>query len=322
MRIQRSISAFAGLVAIAAAALAASLTLSPAAAADVTLTDAGGRTVQISDASRILAIGGDITEIIYALGADARLVGVDATSQFPPTALQEKKNVGYMRALSTEGVISVGATLIIASERAGPPEVVKALKTTSVAYVEVPDQYSPLGVAAKVRLVARAVGAEAEGEKVVSQLEADFKALADGTRRIKQPVKAIFVLGVQNGRVSVAGQGTAAHAILELAGAKNVADAISGYKPLTDEAMIELAPEVILNMRRSSDKDNHDTKQLLEMKGVQMTPAGAAKRVIQMDALYLLGFGPRAPHAARDLMRQIYPEFGGEPAGAHTGAVK
>ncbi len=318
MRIQRSISAFAGLFAIAVAVLMAS----PAAAADVTLTDAGGRTVQIADASRILAVGGDITEIIYALGADARLVGVDATSQFPPTALQEKKNVGYMRALSTEGVISVGATLIIASERAGPPEVVKALKTTSVAYVEVPDQYSPLGIAAKVRLVARAVGAEAEGEKVVSQVEADFKALADGTRRIKQPVKAMFVLGVQNGRVSVAGQGTAAHAILELAGAKNVADAMSGYKPLTDEAMIELAPEVILNMRRSSDKDNHDVTQLLEMKGVQMTPAGAAKRVIQMDALYLLGFGPRAPHAARDLMRQIYPELGGEPAGAHTGAVK
>ena len=132
----------------------------------------------------------------------------------------------------------------------------------------------------------------------------------------------MFVLGVQNGRVNVAGQGTAADAILELAGAKNVADAMSGYKPLTDEAMIELAPEVILSMRRSSDKDNHDTTQLLEMKGVQSTPAGAAKRVITMDALYLLGFGPRAPHAARDLMRQIYPELGGEPAGAHTGAIK
>ena len=83
-----------------------------------------------------------------------------------PRPCKEKKNVGYMRALSTEGVISVGATLIIASERAGPPEVVKTLKTTSVPYVEVPDQYSPLGIAAKVRLVARAVGAEAEGEKV------------------------------------------------------------------------------------------------------------------------------------------------------------
>ncbi|HEX2336341.1 MAG TPA: hemin ABC transporter substrate-binding protein, partial [Hyphomicrobiaceae bacterium] len=89
--------------------ISASASASAAAAADVTLTDAGGRTVQISDASRILSVGGDITEIIYALGADARLVGVDSTSQFPAKALKDKANVGYMRALSIEGVISVGA---------------------------------------------------------------------------------------------------------------------------------------------------------------------------------------------------------------------
>jgi ABC-type hemin transport system substrate-binding protein len=41
-----------------------------------------------------------------------------------------------------------------------------------------------------------------------------------------------------------------------------------------------------------------------------------------MDALYLLGFGPRAPRAARELMGRIYPDLGGEPAGGHTGAIK
>jgi iron complex transport system substrate-binding protein len=301
---------------------ASMLIASPAAAADITLTDAGGRNVTISDASRILSIGGDITEIIYALGADARLVGVDATSQFPVSALKDKPSVGYMRALSTEGVISVGATLVIASERSGPPEVVKTLKTTSVPYVEVPDQYSPQGIAAKVRLVARAVGAEAAGEKLVQQIDGDFKTLAEGTARIKRPLKAMFVLGVQGGPVNVAGQGTAANAIIELAGAKNVADAMNGYKPVTDEAVVELAPDVILLMRRSSGDDNHDTAQLLEMKSVQSTPAGTAKRIIMLDALYLLGFGPRAPRAARELMGRIYPDLGGEPAGGHTGTIK
>jgi iron complex transport system substrate-binding protein len=298
------------------------LTASPVAAADITLTDAGGRNVTISDASRILSIGGDITEIIYALGADGRLVGVDATSQFPASALKDKASVGYMRALSTEGVISVGATLIIASERSGPPEVVKTLKTTSVPYVEVPDQYSPQGIAAKVRLVARAVGAEAGGEKLVQQIDGDFKTLADGTARIKRPLKAMFALGVQGGRVTVAGQGTAAHAIIELAGAKNATDAINGYKPVTDEAIVELAPDVILLMRRSSGDPDQDTAQLLELKSVQSTPAGAAKRIIMMDALYLLGFGPRAPRAARELMGRIYPDLGGEPVGGHTGTIK
>jgi iron complex transport system substrate-binding protein len=301
---------------------AVALIVSAVGAGDITLTDAGGRSVQISDASRILSIGGDITEIIYALGADARLVGVDATSQFPAAALKDKQNVGYIRALSTEGVVSVGASLIIASAGAGPPEVVKSLKTTSVPYLEVTDAFSAEGITAKVRLIARAVGAETQGDKLVGQVEQDFKDLADSAKRIKQPAKAMFVLGVQNGRANVAGQATAANAILELAGAKNVAAGMSGYKPVTDEAIVEMAPDVILIMRRSSGNDNHNTAQLLELKGVQSTPAGAAKRVIMMDALYLLGFGPRAPRAARELMGRIYPDLGGEPAGGHTGAIK
>ena len=137
-----------------------------------------------------------------------------------------------MRALSTEGVISVGATLIIASERAGPPEVVKTLKTTSVPYVEVPDQYSPQGIAAKVRLIARAVGAEAEGEKVVQQVEADFKALADAHADASSGrSRPCSCWACRMGASASPGQGTAAHAILELAGAKNVADAMNGYKP-------------------------------------------------------------------------------------------
>jgi iron complex transport system substrate-binding protein len=224
MNLLRSRAILAGLIAIALGAGWAMQALG----ADLVVTDAGGRQVHVADASRILSIGGDITEILYALGAGARLVGVDATSQFPPQALKEKKNVGYMRALSSEGVISVDATLVLASERSGPPEVVKTLKTTSVPYVEVPDEHSATGIANKVRLIARAIGAE--GEKVVRQVVADFAAL-DATRaKIKKSIRALFVLGVQNGRVTVGGQGTSADAILKLAGAENVATAVNGKR--------------------------------------------------------------------------------------------
>ena len=316
MRIVRRGALFGGLLA------ASALLAIPAAAADVTVTDAGGRNVLITDASRILSIGGDLTEIVYALGAQGRLVAVDTTSQFPPEALKEKASVGYLRALSTEGVISVGATLIIASERAGPPEVIKTLKTTSVPYVEVPDPYSPQGIAGKVRLVGRALNLDAEAEKLVAQIEGDFKELASQAARIKRPLKAMFVLGVQSGRITVAGQGTAADAIIQLAGATNVAGAVIGYKPLTEEGTIELAPEVIIIMRRTSSNDAHDTAELLALKGVQSTPAGAAKRTIMMDALYLLGFGPRAPRAARELMVKFYPELAGERTEPHKSLTK
>jgi iron complex transport system substrate-binding protein len=290
---------------------AATSTLTPAFAAEIVVTDASGRQVRVTDASRILSVGGDVTEIVYALGAGGRVVAVDATSQFPESALKEKKNVGYMRALSTEGCLSVDPTLILSSERSGPPEVVKSLKATSVPYVEVPDQHSLQGILAKVRLIAKAVGADAEADKVSAQVERDFAALAAATAKVKRPLRVLFVLGVQNGRINVGGSNTSAHAILKLAGAENVAQQVNGFRPLPDEAIVELAPEVIVAMRRSSGNDAHDTDALLSLKSVQSTPAGAAKRLILMDGLYLLGFGPRAPAAAGDLMGKLYPELAG-----------
>jgi iron complex transport system substrate-binding protein len=288
----------------------------PALGAELVVTDSGGRQVRIADASRILSIGGDVTEIIYALGAGTRIVALDTTSQFPATALEEKPNVGYMRALSAEGVLSVRPSVILASAASGPPEVVKTLKATSVPYVEVPDEHSPEGIAGKVRLIARTVGAEADGEALVRRVEADFKLLADTAARIRQPLKVLFVLAVQNGRATVAGQGTAPDAILRLAGARNAAAAIRGYRPLTTEALIELAPDAILAMRRGSGDDTPEAAQFMTLKGIETTPAGAAERLIVMDGLYLLGFGPRAPAAARELMARLYPDLEAAGAGA------
>jgi iron complex transport system substrate-binding protein len=263
--------------------------------------------VRITDASRILSIGGDITEILYAIGAADRIVAIDSTSQFPAEALKTHKNVGYMRALSTEGVLSVDASLIIASDRSGPPEVVKALKSTSVPYFEVGEHLDPPGVVNKVRLVSRIVGLEAAGEQLASRLEHDFAALAELRWAIARPIRALFVFNVVNGRATVGGADTSADAILRLAGAVNAAAAVTGFKPLSDEAVVELAPDFIVTMRRSSG--NHDTDQLMSMRGLATTPAGAAKRIVTMDGLYLLGFGPRTPSAALDLMRALYPDL-------------
>ena len=230
---------------------------------------------------------------------------MDTTSQFPPQALKEKASVGYMRALSSEGVISVGATLVLASERAGPPEVVKTLKASSVPYIEVPDAFSPEGLVREIRLIAQAIGTEAEGDRIAQALMAGFAGLATLRGKIGRPVRALFVLGVQNGRIMVGGRSTSADAVLGLAGAHNAAASINGFRPVGDEAVVEMAPEVIVGMRRMSDSDAHDLSQLLALKGVQSTPAGAAKRIVIMDGAYLLGFGPRVPEAARDLMHAL-----------------
>lgn len=285
-----------------------------AASAEVTVVDASGRGVLIKDASRILCVGGDVTEIAYALGAGDRITAVDTTSQYPPQALKEKTSVGYMRALSSEGVISIGASLVLASVQAGPPEVVKTLKATSVPYVEVPAEFTPEGITRKIRLIAQAIGTEPEGDRVAREVMAGFAALAQLRAKIKRPVRALFVLNVLNGRIMVGGKNTSADAILELAGARNAAESINGFRPVGDEAMVELAPDAIVGMRRVNDSAPHDVSELFAMKGVQATPAGAGRRLVQLDGAYLMSFGPRTPDAARDLMRALYPEIDGGEA--------
>lgn len=297
-----------------AAAIGAALLMGlwlKSARAEVVVTDATGAKVTVSDPSRIVSIGGDVTEILYALGASARIVAVDSTSQFPPDALATKKNVGYQRALSTEGVLSTDPTVVLASERSGPGEVVKALKGGQVPYVEIKDDLDPAGIATKVKLIASVVGEEAKGEALAQRITHEFADLAQTTKRIEKRKRVLFVLAAQGGRATVGGSGTSADAILRLAGADNAAAAFNGYKPVGDEGIMELQPDAILVMQRGAD--SHTPNQILSMKGVLATPAGAEKRIIEMDGLLLLGFGPRAPSAARDLMRAVYPELGKVP---------
>jgi heme transport system substrate-binding protein len=118
----------------------------------------------------------------------------------------------------------------------------------------------------------------------------------------------LFVLNVQNGRATIGGAETSADAIIRLAGADNAASSVAGFKPVVDEALVELQPDAIVTMRRSGGQ--HDTEQVMSMKGMRATPAGAAGRIVNMDGLYLLGFGPRTASAALDLMRMLYPELG------------
>jgi heme transport system substrate-binding protein len=260
-------------------------------------------------APRILSLGGDVTEILYDLGQSDKVVAVDTTSQFPASALKEKKSVGYLRALSAESVLSVNPTLIIASEQAGPPEVVKALKSSGVRYLDIADKPTAEGVPDKVRHIGSIIGADDAAKALAVKIETEFSALENDRKQIKARKKVLFILAVQNGRATVGGSGTGADAILQLAGADNAAVGVSGYKPVSDEQLMEFAPDAVVVMNRG-DGDRHGAGQALALPGLSQTPAAKTKSLIEMDGLYLLGFGPRAPSAAHDLMKALYAETG------------
>lgn len=257
-----------------------------------------------STLERIVSVGGDATEILYALGLDKKIVAVDSTSMYPKDALETKANVGYLRQLTTEGVLSTGATVLIASAQAGPPDVVRALKSSNIRFETLPGNEAPENISEKVRFVGKIFNVPDKAEALASDVTQRFAALAEKRKAITKKIKAVFILGVNNGRANVAGTGSTADIVLGLAGADNAAASLHGYKPLTDEALISLAPEVIVTMKREGGGNAAEFVSALP--GYKESPAGKAGRIIEMDGNYLLGFGPRTPQAAEELMASIY----------------
>jgi len=253
---------------------------------------------QAAASDRVLSIGGSVTEIVYALGEEDRLIARDTTSQFPPE-VEALPDVGYMRALSPEGVLSVEPSLVIAEEGAGPPEAISVLEAASIPFVTIPDGYDPEAISAKIIAVANALGVPEKGvtlsEEVASQLQTARQAV-DGV----ESKRVLFILSMQGGRILASGTDTAADGIIRLAGAENAVTAFEGYKQLTDEAAISARPDVILMMDRGGDHGVGNAD-LFAHPGLATTPAARNDAVIRVDGLLLLGFGPRTPDAVRQL---------------------
>ena len=272
-----------------AAALLAALSPNPAAWAD--------------GPSRVIAAGGSVAEIVFALGAGDRLIARDTTSSHPPE-VQALPDVGYVRALSAENLIALDPDLILAEHDAGPPEAIEVLRRTGIPLVMVPQALDPGAVAAKIATVADAMDLPEEGAVLQAQVGERLDQAKAAAALLPRHPRVMFILSMQGGRLLVGGNGTSAEAMIELAGGANAVSGIDGYKPLTDEAAIAAAPEVILFMDRGDD--NAVTRADVQAHpALALTPAGAAGHVVQMNGLYLLGFGPRTGDAALDLNAQL-----------------
>lgn len=257
------------------------------------------------EAKRIVSIGGTITEILYDLGAQERIVARDSTSFYPADA-NSKPDVGYMRALSAEGILGQKPDLILMEEGSGPPPVLEILKASEVPMVVIPTPPEADKIGQKIRDVGAAVGLSDKAETLATKTEDGLKAVAADVARIAgEKKKVLFVLSVSNGRLMAGGADTEAGAIIEMAGGVNAAPTINGYKPMSDEAVIAAAPDVILSMSRGDHSITPE--QMFALPSMQTTPAAANKALVSMDGLMLLGFGPRTPEAVRALAAKIYP---------------
>jgi iron complex transport system substrate-binding protein len=263
-----------------------------------------GQPALASDDARIVSVGGSVTELVYALGAGDRLVGVDSTSRYPPAA-QEVPDVGYMRRLSAEPILSLEPDIVLAAADAGPPEALAQLRAAGVKVVEVPDTPSPAGVTEKVRAVAGALGLTGPGDALATRLARQFDRLDARLGQVDTRPRVLLLLAVGRGTPMAAGKDTAAQGVIELAHGRNAIEAFSNYKPLSREAVVAAAPDVFLTTERTIERFG-GRQALLERPELASTQAGREGRLIVMDGLLLLGFGPRTPQAAAQLAARLH----------------
>ncbi|TNJ44444.1 hemin ABC transporter substrate-binding protein [Phaeobacter sp. B1627] len=257
-------------------------------------------------ADRILSIGGSVTEIIHALGAGDRLIARDTTSIYPEAA-RKLPDVGYMRALSPEGVLAVNPDLIVSEAGAGPVQTIEVLQNAEIPFIEVPEVYTGAGIIEKINAVGHAIDRSAEAAALAEDVEAGLNDVAEKIATIDDTKRkrVLFILSTQGGRIMASGRATAADGIIAMAGGINALSGFEGYKLVSDEAISEAAPDVILMMDRGGDH-GAATEDLLAMSAIVTTPAAKTGSVVRMNGLYLLGFGPRTAAAALDLAQTLY----------------
>jgi iron complex transport system substrate-binding protein len=288
--------------------LASTSTVVAAAQEPLTVIDVGGDAVVIEDASRVATLGGVFTETAYALGAQDQLIAVDASSFHPPEALKEKPNFGYYRFLSAEPVLAQGPSLIIGNEETGPPEVVQQLRDAGVPILLLPDGNDVQGARELIATLGVVFGRDGEAQDLLASLDAEVAAAEALVAQTTSSPRVLFILQPPDAPMLVAGAVTAAGSMIELAGGTNVYPGFPTYIPMTPEGILESDPEVILTTTRSIERlGGYDA--FLEQPGISQTSAVENDRVVAMDDLYLMGFGPRTGQAIADLARLLHPEL-------------
>lgn len=299
----------------AAANPATAATTAPAAAESApklpaAVTDKDGRTVTVTDVGRIVPLNGDIAEVVWALGLGGKVVGVDVSATYPPEA-RSLPRIDDRRQISAEGVLSLRPSVIIGNDNAGPPAAIQQLRDAGVPVVIIKYPTSIESVPVKIRAVAQALGVPQRGEQLATRTRGEIdaaRALSAKATSAKPKVAFLYLRGA--GVQQLAGKGTAADSMISAAGATNSGAqiGIEGYKPLTAEAIVTAAPDVLLLLDASVESVG-GLEGLFGLPGLAQTPAGQTKRVLLYDDQYLLGMGPRVGQALMDLVTGLHPEL-------------
>ena len=251
-------------------------------------------------AERLVVISQIYNEIIWALGAQEHVVGVDYSSTYPPD-VKKVQTVGYHRALSAEGILSLHPTAIIEDGNIGPPQVLEQLQSMSIPLKTFTAKNDSVeGLKALIREMGLYFHKEARAEELCRTLDAQMAASLE---RVKQYADHPRVAVIHFGRASNVylvvgrgggGDGGAAGQMIEWAGGEMAIDSKGMQRMASPEIIAQANPDVILVTDFGYDRLGGDLDQIKALPGVATSNAAKNGRIYRIEEHELMYFGPRS----------------------------
>ncbi|MDF7652157.1 hemin ABC transporter substrate-binding protein [Erwiniaceae bacterium L1_54_3] len=248
-------------------------------------------------AERVISIGGDVTQIVYALDAQADLVARDSTSQQPAQA-NKLPNIGYMRQLNAEGILALKPTLVLTSELAKPSLVLQQVESAGVKVVDVTGKTSLDAIPEKIATIGKALHRDNEAKALIEKVNKQRAQIPQQPL----PVKVLFIMAHGGMSTQAAGTQTGADAAIRSAGLVNAMAAIPHYQQLSQEGVVAAAPDLVVvgqdGLRTLGGEDK-----IWSLPGLALTPAGQHHALLVVDEMAMLGFGLDTPETIVKLRR-------------------
>ncbi|TRZ62909.1 hemin ABC transporter substrate-binding protein [Pseudomonas alloputida] len=258
---------------------------------------------------RWVSAGGALSEWITELGGEARLVGVDTTSQHP-ASLKALPSVGYQRQLSAEGILSLRPDVLVGTEEMGPPPVLAQIRKAGVRVELFSSKAELPAVDENLRHLGQLLGAEQQASALAADYHQRLDALQANVKLAQAGQQApgvLLLVGHAGAKPLIAGQGTAGDWLLSQAGGRNLA-AHPGYKNFSNEALAALDPDVIVFSDRALADEQALQALLKENPALAASRAVREKRLVSLDPTLLVGgLGPRLPATLQSLAAAFYP---------------
>ncbi|WP_235869208.1 heme/hemin ABC transporter substrate-binding protein [Veronia nyctiphanis] len=227
---------------------------------------------------RIISAGSGVTELIYALGAQDKLVAVDSTSR-AYVKNNEVPQVGYHRQLSSEGLLALSPTHVIGSNAMGPDSTLDILKSSGVLVSTLSEGHSLQDFNLRIDTLAKLTGTQEQAKTIKADVSSRMAALSDVKPDVQPNV--LFMMMSGDRPATVAGGETTINTVIELAGGKNpAASSMNSYKPLSYEAIADMNPDFILISERNWKKLSSAEAVLNAYPLLRATSAGMNGRIM------------------------------------------